>query len=423
VDTPENEDVRGIPSFPEDPNERIRVFFDLSWNEFVQLATAVDVGSDIAYGVDGLKVWWVWVRSLNDMQICEAIIDCLTNDAETREAFSNFVSNQIQNNTWLLKTLKELADQRVTITTTNCNDGLFATIKQTIQYVDTHTLDWLQKVEDSGLLNAEELFQAFTGSLAGSSGAYSLVLNFTQWILDNLIDAYRSVSTSELIDVVSCEIFCLYKDNCDISVEDIAKYFSDRVNAQYPYDLQSLGSYLETMINIVVGNGGRFVFDVMMNNFFTALKLSNFIVDGTIGGMYRFRDKFDSFTNDADADWQELCTDCVPVTAGYINVNAETIDINGVSTTSTDQQGDGYNFDVNQGDVIAISISGQIGCRFNTSGGIFGADPLTNITITNNGGGMNVYNRTALIGTGNGTYSAGFINADNTLNFIVNYRL
>jgi len=296
-----------VPNFPEDPNERIQVFFDLSWTEFVQLATAIDVGSDIAFGDEGLKAWWTWVRSVNDMQICEAIIDCLTNDEDTRNAFSEYVSNEIRNNTWLTKILNELADNRKGITASNCNDGLFATIKQTIQYVDTHTIDWLQKVEDSGLLNAEELFAAFAASLGGSAGAWGVVVNFTQAIFDNLIDAYRSVSTSELIDEVACDIFCGVKDSCDVSIDDIALYFENRVTALYPYDVQSMFAYLFKMTQIVAGAGGREVFDIMMNNFFKAVKLSNFIIDGTIGGMYRFKDKFDSFTNDSDADWAFLC--------------------------------------------------------------------------------------------------------------------
>jgi hypothetical protein len=116
-----------------------------------------------------------------------------------------------------------------------------------------------------------------------------------------------------------------------------------------------------------------------------------------------------------------LCTECPDEPQKFINTNTATAVINGVTVNGV-AEGVGNRYNVEVGDTIELSISGQLGIRFNTSqSNIFDpADPLMDITISANGGGMIVYNRGGNIGTTNGTYNAGFINADNSISFEVN---
>ena len=48
--------------WPEDSDERVPVIFNLSLNEYTVLSSTIDVGSDIAYGIDAIRVWWLWTR-------------------------------------------------------------------------------------------------------------------------------------------------------------------------------------------------------------------------------------------------------------------------------------------------------------------------------------------------------------------------
>jgi hypothetical protein len=50
-------------SWPTDSDERVVIPFELSLNEYNVLASAIDVGSDIAYGEDALRVVWLWLRN------------------------------------------------------------------------------------------------------------------------------------------------------------------------------------------------------------------------------------------------------------------------------------------------------------------------------------------------------------------------
>lgn len=46
-----------------DPDEVVSVQMDLSLNEYVALATALDVGRDIAYADESDYIWWLWTRA------------------------------------------------------------------------------------------------------------------------------------------------------------------------------------------------------------------------------------------------------------------------------------------------------------------------------------------------------------------------
>jgi len=46
-----------------DPDERVTVELQLSLNEYVALASSIDVGRDIAYGTESQYVWWLWTRA------------------------------------------------------------------------------------------------------------------------------------------------------------------------------------------------------------------------------------------------------------------------------------------------------------------------------------------------------------------------
>lgn len=77
--TVEEDGLHGPSSFvwPEDPDERVELLFTLSLNEYVVLASTIDVGSDIAYGEDAPRVWWLWTRTLQEgmsMACCEDIL-------------------------------------------------------------------------------------------------------------------------------------------------------------------------------------------------------------------------------------------------------------------------------------------------------------------------------------------------------------
>ena len=50
-----------------DTDEQVDITLRLSLNEYVALATCVDVGRDIAYGDNSNYLWWLWCRAVNSL--------------------------------------------------------------------------------------------------------------------------------------------------------------------------------------------------------------------------------------------------------------------------------------------------------------------------------------------------------------------
>lgn len=90
ADEPECEGSSAV-SFPDDPNERTLVPFWLSLNEYNTLASAVDVGADIAYGVEAQAVIQLWLRNTGcaDM-ICEFLKGCTADAIQSVEGLANW---------------------------------------------------------------------------------------------------------------------------------------------------------------------------------------------------------------------------------------------------------------------------------------------------------------------------------------------
>jgi len=77
-------------SWPSDPDERVILPFSLSLNEYNVLGNAIDVGSDIAYSIDAVRVMWLWLRNMrcavetNMFNVRQSSADC-----KVLEKFSN----------------------------------------------------------------------------------------------------------------------------------------------------------------------------------------------------------------------------------------------------------------------------------------------------------------------------------------------
>lgn len=69
-------------------DEETEIVMRLSLDEYVALASCVDVGSDIAYSSDALRVWWIWTKAFlgeNMIKDCNDVIDCMADINATQD--------------------------------------------------------------------------------------------------------------------------------------------------------------------------------------------------------------------------------------------------------------------------------------------------------------------------------------------------
>jgi len=105
--TEDDIDCESASSFvwPADSDERVVIPFKLSLNEYNVLASAIDVGSDIAYGEDALRVVWLWLRNFrcevpnggNDMACCgPSITDRLNTTTYINDYYTQYQATEDQ---------------------------------------------------------------------------------------------------------------------------------------------------------------------------------------------------------------------------------------------------------------------------------------------------------------------------------------
>lgn len=236
--------------WPEDSNERVPVIFNLSLNEFVVLASTIDVGSDIAYGVDALRVWWLWDRVLRvPMSICSAIIDCIQNDADVQQALRDFMVSEIQNpgpvqdningvvqsNPALWDLIRDMASDGALSSVALAESifkpdecGLGYLYSQTVTTVQTlHTLTQNVFTNVSTGVSPAELASLFLAIFPLTMNAFNtaFVLGVASALVGAARTAYDAQWDDPYIDVLTCGLFCEVKEDCTMSMDELVAFY------------------------------------------------------------------------------------------------------------------------------------------------------------------------------------------------------
>lgn len=207
--TVEDDDLES-PSFfvwPEDPNERTLVPFWLSLNEYNILGSTIDVGSDVAFGIDALRVVWLWLRNMRvNVPICDAVNECITNNPTT---INNIVAQLILNSTYndyitnLILTVSpggggNVYPPRPTIATPDplCNAAAYLADQLRLLIEDIY--------DDLETLTADEVLASLLGVLGWRSGPlYQLI---------GLLETNDKTAMLAAFDAAKADLICQLKN-------------------------------------------------------------------------------------------------------------------------------------------------------------------------------------------------------------------
>lgn len=210
----------------EDTSERVLITLELSLDEYVALASSIDVGMDIAYSDDAFLIWYIWNRAYRGAPVmtCEQIIDCIENDAATQAALSQFLTGagnvnpnsvDADNTTVPMRfagNAQDLEDEIGTLE--DCNlDVLWGAIRHGIVlYLDDNARNFLEDLNtqaDKGQ-RAASLLEAIpvVGDLAAS-----VTLQFVELVPD-LLNLFNAYSSETVLDEIACAIFEMVCAEC-----------------------------------------------------------------------------------------------------------------------------------------------------------------------------------------------------------------
>lgn len=302
ADTPDTPEILNIvPDWSTtDSDERIFVVLNLSLNEFVALATSIDVGSNIAYGDNWLYIWWIWVRSFMSTDFCALMIDCINNDSDVRDALFNALQFGVpaSGDDGINETI---ANGNVLAGVECDNDQLFGAITGLVDLMNNLATDILLRLssESNTIGIIGDVIEAIPGI---NNLSFDDALQMVEAFWDHLLEDYDAYYDTALRDTYRCDLFCLAKDTCTITPQDFFDYFTSK-----------LGEAITTISLI------DFLQAVLLQDFSGVYIVHAFHV--LISGLWLFGASIlsiDSATmarmvnalfNDPDSDWDGLC-DC-----------------------------------------------------------------------------------------------------------------
>jgi len=306
--------------FPADSEERIDVTLNLSLNEYVALATAIDIGRDIGYGENSQEIWWTWIRSVVGMPTCEQIIACIENDADVTIALQQWLNENgyaNANESGTPRNAGVYQDNPLLIdgsTIEDCNNNnLFGAITQFVDFINRRIVDVFEIIEtETNIIERSQIaLEAFpiTDTLAADSAAA-----FADQLIEEIAEGYDAAFTEELEDEYRCDLFCLVKDTCELSFQTFADYFNGRIGATPPS--VQFSEYIEWFLTgDFVGTN---IVDAAYSLVCSALSYHSSAFGIDIGALLT---SINAALNDPNSDWVVLCDDCNPESNPEIGID------------------------------------------------------------------------------------------------------
>jgi len=299
-------DLVDITGFPVDSDERVDIVLNLSLNEYVAIASSIDVGRDIAYGTDSIFLWWLWVRSLQSLSICDSIIACIDDpESGVADAIVNLYNTQLA---------QSAIDSAQTTGDNILGDGnnplcdkdiFWGGVNNLVDSLETNNADALQILEV--LTNSGEwVAQVFAGALGIEAPLIQSGLDWATFIQQSILENYEAEITTQYLDTLKCDLFCIGFETCTLTNKQLIDYFYGRLQAVLTFE-----SLLEDSLQyIFTGNwSGTEIADVMFlsqlafraqfGSWFESIGFNSLDMDMRLG--------FD----DPSTDWILLCEDCL----------------------------------------------------------------------------------------------------------------
>lgn len=311
ANTPENPAVvfQSLEDWPTaNPDERIRVVFDLSLNEYVALASSVDVGRDIAYGENSVYIWWIWCRMVVALNICDDVADCIENSAAVQQALGAWFANQNSTNAAASMNAQRLEDMAAGLGASCDEDAWWGASLALVQRLNRANEDALEQLESA--TNPLDFASSVIGSVPVLDElGVDAILGWAEFLQDNIAENYLAQYTTAYEEEVACDLFCIALENCELTAEQMFDYFFARVGSSI-----SWASLLQDVLGYLIGRtwSGTQIADFMMLSQIGFRRLL-----GRFTGDYlAFNDIAMSVRlglNNPSSDWEIICDDCPEV--------------------------------------------------------------------------------------------------------------
>lgn len=254
-----------------------------------------------------------WSDECGEAMNCANVADCIENDGQTRSAIQNIVNSASQPQSIVTPgqamTVQQ-ANTPLNPVPVDCNpDELWAQCEQLIDYMANATTDTLEYIEtySNAIEGAQFIEMAPFLGTAVDEAQIDQVLEFLDWIISNVKEYFDAANTAPARQEIACSLFCACRDDCEITVQRMWDMLNERLGGILtPTSIDTLEELIEACVAIV-GNGS-IALDMGLVVITGFAKFAGYMgvqgIDKTLNLVLRVA------MNDANNDWQLLCTEC-----------------------------------------------------------------------------------------------------------------
>lgn len=270
--------------------------------EYIKLLSSALNGAMTTYPQEYISVIYPLIKA-GKVDFCQTVLSCIESNTEIQEAIANFsggsnIADTQVENTGNLAT--GIIDNPV-----GCNDDIiYGMTTQLVEFADRLCKDLFEQI-DASQLSAVNVGYLLKLIPVVETLPLDELFELTDKLVDDLETGYLSASTQLLKTEISCDLFCLAKDNnCQLTLEMVRDYFEEKSGIVFTYT--DVGQFLIDFIDgTFIGNAIYYGMNTLLFQIFA------------FGGKfleYLFEDYLrviSSMFNDPNPDWVTDCDPCV----------------------------------------------------------------------------------------------------------------
>jgi len=222
--------------WPEDSSERTLVPLFISLDEWVAVTSAIDVGADIAYPLQYIEVIYILMRNMRySPMICSLVIDCITNDADTKQALIDALTSSDEFNQYLTENIYRITEGQIVgkLVGGDCDNSVVAgRAIALVERLDINNKDALEAIVAG--TNDEALASIIISGIPGLGEApIDEIVHVAVSFIENFAENYNSISNEERKDRMANDIYCimLESEDCSITFQQLFDYYQAKATS------------------------------------------------------------------------------------------------------------------------------------------------------------------------------------------------
>lgn len=300
-----------------DTTERINVIMNLSRDEYQAITNTVDVGRDIAYNDNSGQIWYIWLRMLQTMTICDDVANCIDTSQVVQDAITQYlIASGIINPNIINPDATTIDDRfpnaqrelNIKSAPAGCDkDILWAGCKEIAIRLDDNARQILE-----GLLVIVDTYERYV-SLIGlipivGDLIKDLANQFTE-VIPDIYNSFNAYSSAANIEALTCSLFELVCNDCEYpTFNQVANTIADNsFGALLSWETMSMTTVISQFVST-----GSFTPTLVWHSMLL-FELFTLYIGGKFGnatGAETLEQWALLGEDEPSADWELLCSGC-----------------------------------------------------------------------------------------------------------------